>query len=129
MAVIQKDEKSVPLATALGQMIQTGYLVDCTDDLGQEFEEVLLSWHRGSQRGVELTVGIHYDDYGQHIRLTDGDELRITLNRQSGFNYQLTLEHQGVVLGSLADSYVALCSLQFQWQVCRLIQYILGGAA
>lgn len=129
MAVTQTDEKSVPLATALGQMIRVGYLVDCTDSVGREIEEVMLAWSRGSHRSAEIIVGLRFDDYGQHIRLTDGEELRITLKRQSGFNYQLTLEHQGVVLGSKFDSYVALCSLQFQWQVCRLVQYILGGAA
>lgn len=127
--ITQTDERTVPLATALGQMIRVGYLVDCTDSVGRELEEVMLSWTRGSHRGVEIVVGFRFDDYGQHIRLTEGDELRITLKRQSGFNYQLKLEHHGVVLGSKFDSYVALCSLQFQWQVCRLVQYILGGAA
>ena len=127
--IAQTAERTVPLATALGQMIRVGYLVDCTDSVGRELEEVMLAWSRGSHRGAEIVVGLRFDDYGRQIRLTEGDELRITLKRQSGFNYQLTLEHQGVVLGSKFDSYVALCSLQFQWQVCRLIQYILGGAA
>lgn len=127
--ITQTDERTVPLATALGQMIRVGYLVDCTDSVGRELEEVMLSWKRGSHRGVEIVVGLRFDDYGKNIRLTDGNELRITLKRQSGFNYQLTLDHRGVVLGSKFDSYVALCSLQFQWQVCRLVQYILGGAA
>ena len=129
MAVTQTDEKIVPLATALGQMIRVGYLVDCTDSVGRELEDVMLAWSRGSHRGAEIVVGLRFDDHGQHILLTDGDELRITLKRQSGLKYQLTLEHKGVVLGPKFDSYVALCSLQFQWQVCRLIQYILGGAA
>ena len=127
--ITQTAERTVPLATALGQMIRVGYLVDCTDSVERELEEVMLTWSRGSHRSAEIVVGLRFDDYGKHIRLTDGDELRITLKRQSGFNYQLTLEHSGVVLGSLADSYVGLCSFQFQWQVCRLIQYILGGAA
>lgn len=126
--ITQTAERTVTLATALGQMIRVGYLVDCTDSVGRELEEVMLSWSRGSHRSAEIVVGLRFDDYGQHIRLTDGNELRITLKRKAGFNYQLTLDHQGVVLGSKFDSYVALCSLQFQWQVCRMIQYILGVA-
>lgn len=129
MAVTQTDEKGVPLATALGQMIQAGYLVDCTDDLGQEFEEVLLSWHRGSRRGVELTVGIHFDDVGRHIRLTKGQDLQIGLNRQSGFNYKLILACKSISIGSTEDTYLALSPLEFQWQVCRLVGRILRGAA
>ena len=128
MVVTKTDERSVPLATALGQMIRVGYLVDCTESVGRELEEVMLSWTRGSHRGVEIVVGLRFDDYGQNIRLTDGNELRITLKRQSGFNYQLTLDHRGVVLGSVVDNYVVRCSLQFHWHVCRLIQHILGGA-
>lgn len=129
MAVTQTEERGVPLATALGQMIQAGYLVDCTDDLGQEFEEVLLSWERGSRRGVELTVGIHFDDVGRHIRLTKGQDLQIGLHRQSAFNYKLILARKSVSIGSTEDTYLALSSLEFQWQVCRLVGRILRGAA
>lgn len=129
MAVTQTDEKSVPLATALGQMIRVGYLVDCTDDLGQEFEEVLLSWERGSRRGVEITVGIHFDDHGQHIRLTKGQDLQIGLNRQLGYSYKLILARKSVSIGSTEDTYLALSPLEFQWQVCRLVGRILRGAA
>lgn len=129
MVVTQTDEKSVPLATALGQMIRVGYLVDCTDDLGQEFEEVLLSWHRGSRRGVELTVGIHFDDVGRHIRLTKGQDLQIVLKRQLGFNYKLILARKSVSIGSTEGTYLALSPLEFQWQVCRLVGRILRGAA
>lgn len=129
MVVTHTDEKSVPLATALGQMIRVGYLVDCTDDLGQEFEEVLLSWHRGSRRGVELTVGIHFDDVGRHIRLTKGQDLQIVLKRQLGFNYKLILARKSVSIGSTEGTYLALSPLEFQWQVCRLVGRILRGAA
>ena len=128
MAVTQTDERGVPLATALGQMIHAGYRVDCTDDLGQEFEEVLVSWQRGSRRGVELTVGIHFDDVGRHIRLTKGQDLQIRLNRQLGFNYKLILERKSVSIGSTEDTYLALSSIEFQWQVCRLVGRILRGA-
>lgn len=129
MAVTQTDEKSVPLATALGQMIHAGYRVDCTDDLGQELEEVLLSWERGSRRGVELTVGIHFDDVGRHIRLTKGQDLQLGLNRQLGFNYKLILARKSVSIGSTEDTYLALSSLEFQWQVCRLVERILRVVA
>lgn len=129
MAVTQTDEKSVPLATALGQMIQTGYLVDCTDDLGQELEEVLLNWHRGSRRGVELTVGIHFDDVSRHIRLTKGQGLQLGLNRQLGLSYKLILARKSVSIGSTEDTYLALSPLEFQWQVCKLVGRILRGAA
>ena len=129
MAVTQTDEKSVPLATALGQMIRSGYLVDCTDDLGQEFEEVLLSWYRGSRRGVELTVGIHFDDVGRHIRLTKGQDLQLGLIRQFGYSYKLILARKYVSIGSTEDTYLALSTLEFQWQVCRLVGRILRGAA
>ena len=129
MAVTQTDETGVPLATALGQMIQTGYLVDCTDDLGQELEEVLLSWERGSRRGVELTVGIHFDDVGRHIRLTKGQDLQIGLNRQLGYLYKLILARKSVSIGSTENNYLALSPLEFQWQVCRLVERILRGAA
>ena len=129
MAVTQTEERGVPLATALGQMIQAGYLVDCTDDLGQEFEEVLLSWERGSRRGVELTVGIHFDDVGRHIRLTKGQDLQLGLHRQSAFNYKLILARKSVSIGSTEDTYLALSPLEFQWQVCRLVGRILRGGA
>ena len=129
MAVTQTDEKSVSIATALGQMIQTGYLVDCTDDLGQEFEEVLFSWARGSRRGVEITVGIHFDDVGRHIRLTKGEDLQLGLNRQLGYSYKLILARKSVSIGSTEDTYLALSPLEFQWQVCRLVGRILRGAA
>lgn len=129
MAVTQTDEKSVPLATALGQMIQTGYRVDCTDGVGQEFEEVLLSWVRGSRRGVEITVGIHFDDVGRHIRLTKGQDLQIGLNRQLGYSYKLILARKSVSIGSTEDTCLALSPLEFQWQVCRLVGRILRGAA
>ena len=129
MAVTQTDDKRVPLATALGQMIQTGYLVDCTDDLGQEFEEVLLSWERGSRRGVELTVGIHFDDVGRHIRLTKGQDLQIGINRQLGYSYKLILARKSVSIGSTEGTCLALSTLEFQWQVCRLVGRILRGAA
>ena len=129
MAVTQTDEKSVPLATALGQMIQTGYLVDCTDDLGQEFEEVLLNWRRGSRRGVEITVGIHFDDVGRHILLTKGQDLQLGLNRQLGYSYKLILARKSVSIGSTEDTYLALSPREFQWQVCRLVRRILRGAA
>ena len=129
MVVTQTDEKSVPLATALGQMIQAGYLVDCTDEIGRELEELLLSWERGSRRGVEITVGIHFDDVGRHIRLTTGNDLQIGLNRQLGFNYKLILARKSVSIGSTEDTYLALYSLEFQWQVCRLVGRILRGGA
>ena len=133
MAVTQTDEKSVPLATALGQMIQTGYRVDCTDDIGQEFEEVLFSWARGSRRGVEITVGIHFDDVGRHIRLTKGEDLQIGLNRQSGYQsgyrYKLILARKSVSIGSTEDTCLALSPLEFQWQVCRLVGRIWRGVA
>ena len=129
MAVIQTDERDVPLATALGQMIQGGYLVDCTDEIGREFEELLLSWERGSWRGVEITVGIHFDDVGRHIRLTKGQDFQLGLNRQLGFNYKLILARKFISIGSTEDTYLALSPLEFQWQVCRLVGRILRGAA
>ena len=127
--ITQSAERTVPLATTLGQMVRVGYLVDCTDSVGCELEDAMLAWSRGSRRSAEIVVGLSFDDYGRHIRLTDGDELRITLTRQFGYEYQLTLEHSGVVLGYRVDDYVGLCGIQFQWQVCKLIQRILGGAA
>lgn len=129
MAVTQTDERGVPLATALGQMIHAGYRVDCTDEIGRELEELLLSWERGSRRGVEITVGIHFDDVGRHIRLTTGNDLEIGLNRQLGFNYKLILARKSVSIGSTEDTYLALSSLEFQWQVCRLVGRILRSAA
>ena len=129
MVVTQTDEKGVPLATALGQMIRVGYLVDCTDEIGRELEELLMSWERGSRRGVELTVGVHFDDVGRHIRLTKGQDLQLGLNRQLGFNYKLILARKSVSIGSTEDTYLALSSLEFQWQVCRLVGRILRGAA
>ena len=129
MAVTQTDETGVPLATALGQMIQAGHLVDCADEIGRELEELLLSWVRGSRRGVELTVGIHFDDVGRHIRLTKGQDLQIGLNRQLGYSYKLILARKSVSIGSTEDTYLALSPLEFQWQVCRLVGRILRGAA
>lgn len=76
--ITKTAERTVPLATALGQMIRGGYLVDCTDSVGRELEEVMLAWSRGSYRSAEIVVGLRFDDYSQHIRLTDGDDLRIT---------------------------------------------------
>ena len=128
--ITQTAERTVPLATALGQMIRAGYMVDCADDIARELEEVFNGWHLGSRRGIELSVGVHFDDAGRHIRLTEGADLQITLNHDLyGFDYELILSHKGVVIGSKFGYRIGLIDLQFQWQVCRMISAILRGAA
>ena len=127
--ITQIAERTVPLATALGQMIRVGYLVDCTDSVGRELDEALISWHLGSRRGVELAVGVHFDDAGRHIRLTEGSDLQITLNHLSNLNYKLILSRKGVVIGYKIVTCLGLSKVQFQGQVCKLIQSILRGAA
>ena len=129
MAVTQTDEKIVPLATALGQMIRVGYLVDCTDSVGRELEDVMLAWSRGSHRGAEIVVGLRFDDAGRYIRLTEGADLQITLNHLSNLNYKLILSRKGVVIGYKIVTCLGLSKVQFQGQVCKLIQSILRGAA
>ena len=110
-------------------MIRVGYLVDCTDSVGRELDEALISWHLGSRRGVELAVGVHFDDAGRYIRLTEGADLQITLNHLSNLNYKLILSRKGVVIGYKIVTCLGLSKVQFQGQVCKLIQSILRGAA